>query len=173
MYRRTTTETRLSTLPPALAKELARHAAEHLISLDHPAPRCWLTHSENPPAEGLFGRLLGRRANPVDPEAEHWTALVLQVTHILVATLGEKRGAVAMSIPLERASLSRGEPLAARYGLAGGEDGVVLSGFPGAEGPPGTIFVGLAGESGAACARAVEEAIRARRGPGEPRAPRS
>jgi hypothetical protein len=39
-----------------------------------------MTHSENSPASSAFGKLLRRRANPSDPDEEHWTAVVLHPT---------------------------------------------------------------------------------------------
>ncbi len=164
MYRRTTRETTLASLPRPIAEALSTHASSHQIELG--GVRCWVTHSENPPADGFFGKLLGRRANPVDPDAEHDTVLVLHPTHVLVATSGARRGTSVLSLPLAQASLTRGSAIAARMGVAGPNDGFTLSGFPGDEGRPGTYFVGLgSGPSGEECARAVEDAIRVRKNP--------
>lgn len=167
MYRRETREVPLFALPAPLGAALAEHAAKHQLTLD--GARAWLTRSENPPAEGFVGRLLGRRANPVDPDAEHYGVLLLVATHVLVATSGEKRGTTVLSLPLMQASFSRGAaaPAAIAATLEVGE-GFTLTGFPGTVGRPGTHFVGLgAGECGEACARAVEEAIvRAKNTPG-------
>ncbi len=162
MYRRTTREIALATLPRPLADAMSTLAASSQLELAK--VRCWLTHSENPPAGGFLGKVFGRRANPVDPDAEHDTAVVLSPTHVLVATSGAARGTSAMSLALAQASLARGSAVAAAAGVAGPEDGVTLSGFPGTEGRPGTYFVGLGPEpAGAECARALEEAIRARK----------
>ncbi len=164
MYRRSTRAMDLASLPRPLAEQLAGHAAQHQIELRD--TRVWLTHSENPPAEGFVGRLLGRRANPVDPNTQSDTALVLHPTHVLVAMNGDKAGAFALSLPLVQASMTRGSALAARFGAAGGEDGITLSGFPGETGRPGTYFVGLGPEpAGAACVQAVEAAILAAKNP--------
>lgn len=165
MYLRTTRETSLSALPATIASALGDHAAKNQIELDAAGVRCWLTHSENPPANGFLGKVFGRRANPVDPDAEHFTALVLHPMHVIVATAGAKRGTVVMSLPLAQASLTRGALLAAQIGIALDQEGVTLSGFPGTQGCPGTYFVGLAGASGAECADVVEAAIRAQKNP--------
>lgn len=161
MYRRSTRETSLASLPPALADALARHAAAHQLALD--GARLWLTHSENPPAEGFLGKLLGRRANPVDPDVAHDTVLVLHRTQLLVATSGEKRGTAVLSVPLLQASVSRGSPLPAGFAsVPGANDGLSVSGFPGEHGRPGSYFVGLGPEPDAAeCERAVTAAIAA------------
>ena len=54
----------------------------------------------------------------MDPDAEHFTALVLHPMHVIVATAGAKRGTVVMSLPLAQASLTRGALLAAQIGIA-------------------------------------------------------
>lgn len=164
MYRRRTRELPLSTLPPAIAAALAKHAADHQLTLDPAQARVWLTHSENPEAPGFFGKVLGRRANPVDPDAAHDSALVLLPTHLVLATSGERRGTTALSLALLAASVVRGSGVAAHVAAAvpGADDGMTISGFPGREGRPGTHFFGLGGDAaGADCLAAVESAIRA------------
>lgn len=164
MYLRSTRAAALGDLPSALAEKIRAHAAAHQLVLE--GVRVWWTHSENPPAEGFLGRLLGRRANSADPDAAHDTVLVLHPTHLLVATAGEKRGVAAMSLPLVQASMTRGSALAARMGVAGGDDGMTLSGFAGEAGRPGTYFVGLGRDAaGEACAGAVEAALVAAKNP--------
>lgn len=164
MYRRTTRELALSALPPALAAAIEAHASRSQLRLER--TRCWLTHSENPPAEGFFGKLLGRRANDVDPDVAHDSALVLHPTHVLVATSGERRGTTVLSLPLVQATMTRGSAIAARVGMAAAADGVTLAGFPGEVGRPGTYFFGLGPEPAAEeCVRALESAILAAKNP--------
>jgi len=164
MYQRSTRATDLQSLAPALAAALTQHAAAHQLVLD--TVRVWITHSINPPAEGLLGRWLGRRSNPTDPDAAHDTVLVLHPTHVIVATAGDKRGLAVLSLPLVQASVQRGSAIAAKMGIAGADDGMTLAGFPGTEGRPGTYFVGLGLDAeGAACVAAVEAAIVAAKNP--------
>ena len=126
----------------------------------------WLTRSENPPAEGFFGKLLGRRANPVDPDEVHETVLVLHRSHVLVATSGEKRGTSVLSVALTQASVSRGAALAAFANVPGASDGLSISGFPGDHGRPGSYFFGLGSEPDAAeCERVLTAAITAAKNP--------
>ncbi|MCC6216703.1 MAG: hypothetical protein IT376_17720 [Polyangiaceae bacterium] len=164
MYRRTTREIPLASAPPAVAEALARHCADHQLTLDPARCRAWHTHSENPEAAGFFGKLLGRRANPADPDAEHDSVLVLHPTHVVLATTGKARGSVAMSLPLLQASVRRGSALPAHLAarVPGASEGITLSGFPGHVGRPGEYFFGL-GEGPAAqrCATAVEAAVAA------------
>jgi len=160
LYRSDTREVSFTSLPQPLALELRAHAAKNQLVLEPSAVRCWLTHSVNPPAESFFGRMFGRRANPVDPEAEHDTVVVLHATHLLVAAWGEKRGAMALSLPLAQASIGRMSKLAAQLGGGGTEPGMDISGFPGEHGRPGSYFVKLGEDAaGAECYRAVEAAI--------------
>ena len=164
MYRRTTREMALATLPQAFASALAEHAAARQILLD--GVRVWLTHSENPPAEGFFGRLLGSRANSADPDAAHHSVLVLHRSHLLVGTSAEKRGTSVLSVPLAVASVTRGSAIGARFDVPGVSDGISISGFPGEIGRPGTYFFGLGPEPAAAeCVRAVEATLVAVKNP--------
>lgn len=164
MYRRSTRAVSLSDLPLAMSEHLARHAAERQLELRE--ARVWLTRSENLPATGLIGRMLGRRANPVDPDVEHDTALLLLPTHLVVATAGARRGVSALSLPLIQASMTRGSALAQRFGVMGDEAGITVSGFPGEAGRPGTYYVGLGRDAaGDECAAAVEAAISATKNP--------
>lgn len=163
MYRRQTTRLRFAALAPHLASALADHARARQLTLDAELP-CWLTHSENPRAEGLLGSLLGRRANPVDPDAAHDGVLVIHATQLLVGTTGEKRGTVVLSLPLALASVVRGSGVSAKLAAAvpGADDGITISGFPGEHGRTGTYFFGLeAGAELEACASAVASAIAA------------
>ncbi len=159
MYRRTTRELPFASLSPELSQAISAHADSRQIVLSQ--PRVWVTHSENPPATGFFGKLFGSRANSADPDTEHDTVLVLHPTHVLVATSGAKRGTSVLSVPLMQASVTRGNSIAARLGgPMASDDGLTISGFPGEHGRPGTYFVGLGPEAASAdCARAVEAAI--------------
>ena len=164
MYRRATRELPFSALPATIADALVKHAASNQIELAN--VRVWITHSENLPAEGFFGKMLGRRANSADPDLAHDTVIVLHSTHALVATSGEKRGTSVLSVPLAHASVTAGSAIAARLNVPGVSDGISLSGFPGDVGRPGTFFVGLGPErAGVECARAVEAAIVAAKNP--------
>ncbi|MEZ4374323.1 MAG: hypothetical protein R3B07_26115 [Polyangiaceae bacterium] len=168
MYRRSTAQVTFSALPPGIREVLERHAAERQLVLRGDEP-CWLTHSENPPAEGFFGKLLSRRANHLDPDVEHDSALVLHPTYLLVATSGAQRGASALSVPLLQASVARGSAIAARLAASvpGLDDGMSITGFPGDEGRPGSYFFGLGKEPAAGdCLRRVESAIMAAKNPG-------
>jgi hypothetical protein len=162
MYRRSTRALTMAQLPPSLAVALGRHAEGHQLVLD--AARVWLTHSENPAATSLFGKMFGRRANPLDPDSEHDSVLLLHTTHIVIATTGVQRGTSALSVPLAAASVVRGSALAAviAAAAAGAYDGMTVSGFPGTEGRPGAYFFGLGHEPAAAdCFAATVAAIAA------------
>lgn len=149
LYVRHTRSTRIVGLPRPICGKLAEHAASRPFDLND--VQVWLTHSENPPASSAFGRLLGRRANPVDPDEEHWTAVVLHPTHLLVATEGAKRGTAVISLPLTQASMTA-DP------LDGDPAGFTITGFPGEQ--TGSYYVGLGPEPDAAgCISAVHEAI--------------
>jgi hypothetical protein len=167
LYRSTTRELSVAALPPALGSALRDFAAKHQLVLD--GVRCWLTHSENPPATGFFSRVLGRRANPVDPDAEHHSLLVLHPTQILVGTSGEKRGTTILGVALVNASMQRGHGLSPQLAaMAPGDDGITLYGFPGEHGRPGSWFFGLgAGAAAEACVHAVELALRAVKNPAQ------
>ncbi len=160
MYLRETRAADLSTLPEALRAALLDWASRHQLTLD--AARIWHTRSENPPGEGFIARLLGRRANPVDPNAFHDAALLLHPTQLLVANLSEKGGAMVMGVALVSTSVTRGSALAGKIGAAApSDDGISISGFPGAEGGPGTWFFGMGGAAADACFDAVASAVRA------------
>jgi hypothetical protein len=88
MYVRRTQSVQLNELTDRIAGKLAEHAGSRQIDLRN--VRLWMTHSENPPAGGGFGKLLRRRANSSDPDAEHWTVVVLHPTQILVVIDGER-----------------------------------------------------------------------------------
>ncbi|MFO0627731.1 MAG: hypothetical protein U0325_19135 [Polyangiales bacterium] len=160
LYRRETRAAALSTLPEALRVALVDWASKHQVSLD--AASVWHTRSENPPGEGFVARLLGRRANPVDPNAFHDAALLLHPTQLIVANLSEKGGVMAMGVALVSASVTRGSALAGVLGAdAPDDDGISITGFPGTVGRPGTWFFGLGGAAADACFDAVSSAVRA------------
>jgi hypothetical protein len=159
LYRSTTRSLSFDALPAALAAKVREHAAAHQLALD--GARVWLTHSENPKAEGFFASLLGRRSNPLDSDAEHWTCVVLHRAWILVATVGEKRSASALSLALTAASITRGQVLAGAFGAVGPSDpGFSITGFPGDHGRPGSYFVKVGDDDdGRACFAEVERAV--------------
>lgn len=157
-YRSETREVPFERLPPPLLQAMRDHAAKNQLVLD--AVRCFVTHSVNPPSESFFGKLLGRRANPVDPDPEHDTAVVLHATHLLIGTWAEKRGAVVLSVPLAVASIGRMSALAEKLGDLAREPGMDVTGFPGEHGNAGSFFVKLGEDAaGAECYRAVETAV--------------
>lgn len=162
LYVSHTREVALSDVPEPLAGPLRQHAERASLHLE--GVRVWLTHRENPAASGFFGRMLGRRSNPADPDAAHEIVLALHATHVLVGTHGAVRGAAVLSLPLLQATVTRG-PLLANHALGAGldlpaDDGLTIAGFPGTEGRPGTFFVGLgAGADADACFEAVRAAV--------------
>lgn len=159
MYRRSTRETKLAELAPPVREKLNQHAAQNQLVLG-PDVRVWITHSENPPATGFFGKLFGSRANSVDPDPEHDTVILIHSSHLVFVTSGAKRGTSAISVPLSLASMQRGDAVAAKLGVTGANDGMTIAGFPGEHGNVGSYFVGLGQDpAGAACAQAIEAAI--------------
>lgn len=159
MYRRSTRESTLDELAPPVRAALTKHAEANQLVLGA-GTRVWVTHSENPPAEGFFGKLFSSRANSADPDVAHDTIIVLHTSHLVFVTSGEKRGTSALSIPIAQASLARGNAVAAKLGVTGTDDGVTITGFPGQHGQHGSYFVGLGTDAaGAACAEALEGAI--------------
>lgn len=160
LYLRQTRAVELSSLPEALRRALGDWASGHQLSLDN--TRVWHTRSENPPGEGFFAKLLGRRSNPVDPNSFHDAALLLHPTQLIVANLSEKSGVMAMGVALVQTSVTRGSALAGRFGAAApADDGISIAGFPGAPGRPGTWFFGMGAPDADACFAAVESAVRA------------
>ncbi|HET6737254.1 hypothetical protein [Mycobacterium sp.] len=163
MYVRHTRSVRIDELADHVRDKLAAHAEPRQLDLSN--VRLWLTHSENPPADSGFGKLLRRRANPADPDVEHDTVVVLHPTHILVAIDGAKRGTSVLSLPLTQASVVPGTGIGAKLGRVAGEaDGFTISGLEGDR--PGSFYVGLGTEPAAAeCFSAVESAIVAAKNP--------
>jgi hypothetical protein len=162
-YRSDTRELPLDALEAPLLAALRAEAARSALALD--GVRVWRTRRENPPATSLLGKLLGRRANPIDPDAEHDMVLVLHATHLLLATHGKQRGTTVTTLPLVQATLSRGVVGAHVATLdAPSDDGITLSGFPGQVGRPGSQFFGLGGPASDACFEALDAAVRRAKG---------
>ena len=86
LYSSHTREVALDTVAAPLLDAIRAEAARNSLSLD--GARAWSTHRDNRPATPFLGKLLARRSNPVDPDAEHDMVLVLQSTHLLFATHG-------------------------------------------------------------------------------------
>ncbi|MEE6138150.1 hypothetical protein SKC41_17685 [Mycobacterium sp. 050128] len=149
LYVRHTRSARIVELPRRICGQLAEHAASRQVDLND--VQVWLTHSENPPASSAFGKLLRRRANPADPDEEHWTAVVLHPTQLLVATDGARRGTTVISLPLAQASMTT-------EAVSGDPAGFTITGFGGEQ--TGSYYVGLGPEPDAAgCISAVHGAI--------------
>ncbi len=159
LYQSTTRTIGLDALPAPLLEKVRAHAAANQLALD--GARVWLTRSANPKAEGLLAGLFGRRANPVDPDAEHWTCVVLHRAWLLMGTYGAQRGASALSLQLAAASVARGSALAARFGAELQSDpGFTVTGLTGEAGRPGTCFVKTGDDDdGRACFAEVERAV--------------
>jgi hypothetical protein len=164
IYLRHTQEVRLAELPDHIRKKLTEHAESRQIVLGN--PRVWVTRSQNPPASTAFGKLLRRRANPVDPDEEHYTVVLLHPTQILVVTDGAKRGTAVLSLPLAQASVDFGTGLSATLNPAAADaGGFTITGFPGEQ--AGSFYVGLGPEVAAVeCFSAVQSAITAAKNPG-------
>ncbi|MCV7171569.1 hypothetical protein H7I41_16770 [Mycobacterium manitobense] len=164
MYVRHTRAVQMGDLAPQVRDKLTAHAEAN--QLDVTDVRMWLTHSENPPADKGFGKLMRRRANSADPDAEHDTVAILHPTHVLVAIDGARRGTSVLSLPLTQASIAAGTGLGAELGrLAGETAGFTITGFAGGE-RPGSFYVGLGTEPAAAeCFTAIESAIVAAKNP--------
>ncbi|HVJ19797.1 MAG TPA: hypothetical protein VM686_30485 [Polyangiaceae bacterium] len=158
LYVRSTRGLSSGDVPETFRGPLAEHAAKHQLELG--TLQVWLTHSENPPASGFVGKLLGKRSNSLDPDAWHDTLIALHPTHLIVGTHGPKRGTTVLSLPLMQASVQRGRAIELRRGMPS-DDGISIEGFPGDVGRPGTYFVGLGPEPAANdCFAAIEGAVR-------------
>lgn len=168
LYRSETRSIPIPQLPAALRNALFMHAEAKKLKLA--TARAWLTRRENPPSETMFGKLLKKRSNGADPDAEHEMVLVVHDTHLLVGTSGARRGTSILSLPLLVATVTRGSLLAARLHTGAidvpSDDGLTISGFPGHDGSPGTYFMGLgAGAAAAECAHAALAAVEAAKNP--------
>jgi hypothetical protein len=165
MYVRHTRAIEMNELRADVLDKLTSYAAAQQIDLS--GVRMWITHSENPPSNTLFGKMLRRRANPADSEPEHSDVVVLHPTQLIVVGDGPKRGISALAIPLARASVTRGIGIIAKMGLAeaGEADGFSVTGVPvaGSEGAGiGSIYIGTGPEPAAAeCFSAIQSAIAA------------
>lgn len=167
MYARHTRPATIGDLAGHVREKLTAHADSHQLILND--VQAWLTHSENLPSGSGLGKLLRRRANPSDPDAEHDTVVVLHSTHLLVAIDGAKRGTSVLSLPLAQASVASGTGLDARLGTVASETGgFTISGLAGDS--PGSFYVGLGTEPAAVeCFSAVEAAITAAKNEAKPR----
>ncbi|WP_238421291.1 hypothetical protein [Gordonia sp. 'Campus'] len=156
-YQRTTERADLSDLPADVTAVLRDHAESHQLTLTDDLPS-WCTRSINPPSTSLLGKMFGRRSNPVDPDSEHQTLIVLHPTHLLVVVSGAKRGVSALSVPLAVASIASVPGVPAT-------DGFSVTGFPGHEGRPGSFYLGTGQPCGDECREAVRAAIVAAKNP--------
>lgn len=163
MYERTSGRITMAELPEQMRSAIAAHADGRQLVID-PASPVWLHHSVNRPSSSAVGRLLGRRANSADPDAEHDVAVVLHRTHVLITTAGARRGVAVLSLPLVQASVSPGTRV--QLPGAGVDAGFSISGFPGDEGRPGSFFIGVGPEpAGTECQEAVRTAVTAAKNP--------
>ncbi|MHC3002637.1 hypothetical protein [Gordonia metallireducens] len=153
-YQRTTVRADLSALPADVAAALRDHADSRQLTVTDDLP-AWSTRSINPPATSAIGRVLGRRANPVDPDSENQTLVVLHPTHLVIVNSGAKRGISALSVPLGIASIETPES----------PDGFAVVGFAGESGRPGSYYLGVGEPHGEECREAVRAAIVAAKNP--------
>jgi len=166
LYESLTRSCPLQGVPAPLLAALEAQAGKASLSLG--GVHVWCTHRVNPAATSFFGKLIGRRANPHDPDAEHDMVLVLHPTHLLVGTCGASRGATVLSIASLVATVSRGSVLAGAFAQRAdlpSDDGLTIAGFPGVEGRPGTYFFGMGGPEADACYAAVSAAVAAAKNP--------
>lgn len=160
LYRSDTREAQYPSVPAPLRAALARWAEAHQLTLD--GARVWLTRSENLPAEGVIAKLLGRRKNPADPDAESVSALLLHPTQVIVGSYGERAGANVTGVALAQLSVQRGNSLAAKLGPAAPQDdGISLDGVPSGTNRVATLFFKMGGADADGCFAAVESAVRA------------
>jgi hypothetical protein len=168
LYRSQTRSIPIPELPAALRNAFLMHAEKKKLKLIR--AQAWLTRRENPLSATMFGRLLHKRVNAADPDAEHEMVLVLHETHLLVGTSGARRGTSVLSLPLLAATVTRGSLRAdnahARTVDVPADDGLTIGGFPGDVGNPGTHFMGLgAGADAEACVLAALAAVAAAKNP--------
>lgn len=162
MYVRSTATADLSALPPDIAVALREYAETHQLVITDDLP-AWITRSQNLPASSRLGRMLGRRANSADPDDEHQTLIVVHPTHLVIVISGAVRGVSVVSVPLVQASMSPGTRLG---GADTADHGFSVLGFPGHEGQPGSLYLGLGPEpEGTDCAGTVRAAIAAAKNP--------
>ena len=111
--------------------------------------------------------IAARRAISSDPDAEHWTVVVLHPTQILVVIDGEKRGTAALSVPLAQASVAAGLGLsAAPNPPIADATGFTITGVPGDQ--PGSFYIGFGPETAAAeCFSSVRSVIAAAKNPAD------
>jgi hypothetical protein len=168
LYRSQTRSIPIPDLPAVLRNALLTHADTKKLKLV--AAQAWITRRENPASQTMFGKLFGKRSNNADPDAAHEMVLVVHATHLLVGTSGASRGTSILSLPLLGATVTRGSLLAGLLKGSAvdgpGDDGLTISGFPGANGNAGTYFMGLgAGAAAEACVLATLAAVEAAKNP--------
>lgn len=149
-YQRTTTRADLSALAPGIGAALREYSDTHQLAITDDLP-AWLTRSINPPSTSLFGKLFARRANPVDPDSEHQTLVVLHPTHLIVVVSGARRGTAALAAPLARATMD--DELT--------DDSLASTGFTvtGFHDGPGSFHIGVGAPDGTQCHDEVKAAI--------------
>jgi hypothetical protein len=168
LYRSQTRSIPIPDLPAALRNAFLMHAERKKLKLIR--AHAWLTRRENPASGTMLGRLLRKRVNAADPDAEHEMVLVVHATHLLVGTSGARRGTSVLSLPLLAATVTRGSLRAGHHRAGAGDvpddDGLTISGFPDEGGSSGTYFMGLgAGADAEACVHAALAAVEAAKNP--------
>ena len=152
LYRSQTRSIPIPSLPSALRNALLTHADSKKLKMAQ--AQAWLTHRENPLSTTMLGKLLKKRANPADGDAEHDLVLVVHATSLLFGASGAARGTKIRSILLTEATVTRDR---------GADGGLTIAGF---STEPVTCFMALApGAESDACADAVTSAIAAAQRP--------
>lgn len=150
LYRSQTRSIAIPSLPSTLRNALLTYADTKKLKMV--GARAWLTHRENPASTTMLGKLLKKRVNAADPDAEHDLVLVVHATHLLIGASGTARGTKIHSVTLAKATMTRGA-----------DGGLTIGGFAG---EPTTHLMGLgAGAEADACAEAVTRAIEAAQPP--------
>ncbi len=154
LYRSQTRSIPIPSLPSSLRNALLTYADTKKLKMV--GAQAWLTHRENPAATTLLGKLLKKRANAGDLDAEHDLLIVVHATHVLVGASGASRGTKVHGVPLTLATVTRDH---------GADGGLTIGGFPG---DASTHFVGLAaGPDADACVQALTSAIEAAKRPAD------
>ena len=155
-YERSTTATSVDGLPEPLRAAVWERAETALIRLSGET-RAYLTRSVRLQRPGLLSRLTGT----ADRDAEHYVALVLAPSDVLVAIHVEQRGTSVLHARLEDCIIDEFSRLRATARAEAG-DGFSLSGFPGwgPEGGRSSFWIGTGPPDGEAARTALIEAIR-------------
>jgi len=152
LYRSQTRSIPIPSLPSTLRNALLTFADTKKLKMV--GAQAWLTHRENPASTTMLGKLLKKRVNAADPDAEHDLVLVVHGTHLLIGASGSARGTKVHGVPLAKATMTRER---------GADAGLTIGGFAG---EPTTHFMGLeAGVDADACVEAVTRAIEAAHAP--------